>query len=215
MIPYTNILQNSEEWEQMRRIRPTASRFSEIITATKGDLSDSAKPYAIEIVTQQLFSTNPDQGWAGNVNTDNGHDREPAAREAFTLATGLPVELIGFCTTDDGFAGCSPDFMIRGPGGEYISGGELKCPLAKTHSKYLLEGVLPKAYVQQVHGSMYVTGLHEWRFVSYFPSLPLFEMTVHWDAYTDKLARAMDDFRILYAQVRRELAEKLKPSKAA
>ena len=212
MITYPDIIQGSEAWEALRRIRPTASRFDEIITAKTGAMSTSAKAYAGELVLQSQFKFDPDppQKFTGNANTDNGHEREEHARAAFAKKIGLPVVQMGFCTTDDHFVGCSPDGLLKNICGEYIAGLEIKCPITSTHAEYVLDGVLPAKYVQQVHGSMYVTGLRKWHFVSYFPTLPIFHIIVEWDAYTDKLAKAMDDFRILYNEVRAELLPKLK-----
>ncbi len=207
--------QKSEEWDNLRRIRPTASRLSEIFTAKKADLSSSAEKYAAEIVTQQMFDVNPDPpSFFGNANTENGNEREPAARGAFTALTGLPLQQVGFCVEDAGFYGCSPDALIPAPDGGFSAGFECKCPLAKTHVSYLVAGVLPDAYVQQVYGSMYITGLREWHFFSHFPTLPDFHLLVKWDdAYGAKMSKALDDFRILYAKTRVSILEKLQLKK--
>ena len=163
MITYPHVIQNSVAWEELRRLRPTASNASKIITAVKGDLSASARKYAIELATQSLFDSAPDPAkWTGNTHTDNGNEREQEAREAYTRLTGFPVEPLGFCTTDDSFVGCSPDGMVRGPYGAYLHGLEIKCPTSAVHVDYLLEGVLPPEYKQQVHTSLYVTGLNRW-----------------------------------------------------
>lgn len=206
MIPYPHIVQNSEEWETLRRVRPTASNASRIITAVKGDLSKSARDYAVKLATQSLFDSDPDPvKWTGNANTDNGNEREQEAREAYTALTGFAVEPLGFATTLDSFVGCSPDGMVRRPNGSYRHGLEIKCPTSAVHVDYLLEGVLPDEYKQQVHCSMYVTGLPEWHFFSYFPTLAPFHLIVYRDAYTDKLGAAMDEFRILYCKVKAEV----------
>jgi len=205
-------IQGSEEWENLRRIRPTASRFDEIATSVKGDLSKSAPIYAVEISTQQRFQFAPDPPkWIGNANTDNGQEREAQAREAFSSKTGLQVEQVGFCIEDCGFYGCSPDGLIKGADGEWIAGIEIKCPTSTIHMQRLIgESELPSNYVQQVHGSMIVTGLRTWYFVSYFPGLPLFMLKVEWNEYTDKLKRTLDDFRILYAETRKKVDERLR-----
>jgi len=206
MITYPDIIQGSENWEALRRLRPTASNASKIITAVKGDLSKSARDYAVKLATQSLFDSDPDPvKWTGNAHTDNGNDREQAAREAYTALTGFSVEPLGFCTTDDSFVGCSPDGMVRGPDGAYLHGLEIKSPTSAVHVDYLLGGELPEAYKQQVHCSLYVTGLDQWDFFSYFPTLAPFHLTVYRDAYTAKLGAAMDEFRILYCKVKAEV----------
>jgi len=208
MIEYPEIIQGSEAWEALRRIRPTASNADKIITAVKGDLSKSARDYAVKLATQSLFDSDPDPvKWTGNANTDIGNEREQEAREAYRRLTGYLVETLGFCTTSvpDTFVGCSPDGIVRGPDGGYIHGLEIKCPTSAVHVDYLLQGVLPPEYKQQVHCSMYVTGLDRWDFFSYFPTLKPFHLVVRRDTYTDKLGAAMDEFRILYVKVKAEV----------
>jgi hypothetical protein len=52
------------------------------------------------------------------------------------------------------------------------AGLEIKCPNLSTHVGYLLAGELPREYIPQVQGSMLVTGLSHWWFLSYYPNLP-------------------------------------------
>jgi len=51
---------------------------------------------------------------------------------------------------------------------------EIKCPLLKTHLRYLLDGKLPLDYFQQVQGSLYITGFDEWDFMSFYPGIKPF-----------------------------------------
>lgn len=206
--------QGGEIWDNLRRIRPTASRFSEIITPKEGKMSKSAANYAAELVMQSMFDADPDAGskWAGNSNTENGHEREDASRCLLSSITGRSFQKIGFITTDDGFIGCSPD-AVELAGDLIIEGGELKNPMGKTHAQWVLDGVLPDDHKVQVHCSMYVTGLRRWHFLSSFPSLQPLHLIVEWDDYTDKLAKAADDFRILYHKTKEKLISKLTPKK--
>lgn len=205
---YADLLQGSEQWDNERRIRPTASRFKEIVTPKTGELSASAKAYAVELVTQTKFRANPDPAdkWTGNAHTDNGHAREDDAAKEFERLTGHRTKKVGFVTDDSGFFGCSPDRLLI----DYPAGGELKCPMSKTHAGWLLAGGLPPEHAPQVHGSMFVTGFREWFFLSHFPGLPPHLVHVKWSSYTDKLARAMEDFAILYNETRDKLLPKLR-----
>ena len=74
--------------------------------------------------------------------------------------------------------------------------------MSTTHIEYLLGGELPPEYKQQVHCSMYVTGLDRWDFFSYFPTLAPLHLTIYRDKYTEKLGQAMDEFRIIYTEVK-------------
>jgi len=192
--------QGTPEWLQARCGRPTASRFSDIITAAKGDLSKSAKGYIRELIGQTFC---PEWSYIfKSADMQRGNDLEPEARESFAKATGLTVAQVGFCIRDDGITGCSPDGLITDAAGEYMAGLEIKCPSPKVHIGYVLDGGLPDDYKQQVHGSMAVTGLTEWHFWSYFPGMKPHHVIVHWDDYTEKLAASLDAFVADYKAAR-------------
>lgn len=200
---YPNVTQGSEEWFAMRKGIPTASQFSNIITAVTGQLSAGRHKYFTKLIAECFC---PEwQTFVGNKATDRGTEMEPEAREAFATHTGLTLQQVGFCLQENGVVGCSPDSLIVGPDGEYIGGLEIKCPYPETHIDYVVEGGLPDAYKQQVHGSMAVTGLNVWHFWSYFPGLRPHHVIVHRDAYTAKVEAAIDSFLIEYAAVREKV----------
>lgn len=185
---FADLVQGTDEWLQIRKGHPTASRFSDIITAAKGDLSKSFASYIRELIGECFC---PEfQYFTGNKFTELGKEMEPEAREAFAAETGLAVHQVGFCISDDGVSGCSPDGLIM-EGGVYVAGVEIKCPTPKVHVGYVLDGVLPDDYKQQVHGSMAVTGLNEWHFWSYLPGMRHFHTIVKRDEYTEKLAQSL------------------------
>lgn len=200
--------QGTEEWYNIRLGRPTASQFSRIITAAKGELSKSWKGYAIELIAECFvpFASS----FTGNSWTDRGTELEPEARAAFAEHTGFEVKTVGFVTRDDGIAGCSPDGLIYTPGGALEAGLEMKCPMAKTHVEYLVGGVLPDDYKQQVHGGMAITGLNHWHFWSYFPGMQPFHLVVERDDYTAKVEAAIDQFIIDYAALREQVIPKIR-----
>lgn len=195
MKAYRDITQGTPEWLQLRKGRPTASRFSDILTS-KGDVSKSSKGYIRELIGE-CFAPDFDY-WGGNRFTDRGTEVEPLARAAFSELTGATVEQVGFCIHDNGVMGCSPDGLLVDAEGEFYAGLELKCPTPKVHVGYVLDGVLPDDYKQQVHGSMVVTGLTEWHFMSFFPNMKPFHLLVGWDDYTEKLAESLGQFIAAY-----------------
>jgi hypothetical protein len=74
-------------------------------------------------------------------------------------------------------------------------GLEIKCPMLKTHMKYLINGKLPTEYFCQVQGSLYITGFETWDFMSYYPGLKPFLITVKRDEkFIEKLDKALDEF---------------------
>lgn len=209
---WNDLEQRTEQWFKVRAGRPTASNFDRIITPTGNDSSQWSS-YAIELCASCL---RPDEiAWEGNRHTDRGEELEPKARDLFTELTGLDVRQVGFVTRDDGIVGCSPDALIY-DGDEIVAGLELKCPLAKNHAAYLLAGVLPPEYKPQVHGSMAVTGLDEWWFMSYCPGLAPFKLKVERDEFTEKVSDALDRFLIFYAAERKRIIPiiEAKPTKA-
>ncbi len=225
-----NCLQNSEEWQAIRRGRPSASRFKDIITAAKGELSKSCTDYMHELIGECFV---PDWvEFAGNKFTDRGTELEPEARMHYAAMTGVEVTQVGFVTRKDEVVGASPDGLIAKPGidveadavydaaGRIINGldlfrhgVEIKCLSPKKHVSCIAAGVLPDDFRQQVHGSMAVTGLNSWDFFSYFPGLAPFLITVRRDDYTEKLSASLDAFLIEYAKVRTAVIPKLQLTK--
>lgn len=189
---FKDLEQGTDEWKAIRKGKPTASRFSDIITAAKGELSKSATGYIRELIGECFC---PEwEPWQGNIFMERGKELEAEAREAFKVQTGHKIETVGFVIADDNICGCSPDALITDDLGNYISGAEIKCPIPKTHVGYVMDGGLPDAYKQQVHGSMAVTGLKEWHFWSYFPGMRPHHIIIQRDEYTEKIAAALKDF---------------------
>lgn len=208
--------QGSEAWFNVRRGRPTASRFGDIITPAKGEYSKSAIRYMHEIIASRFITDTDDaSGFFGTRWTDRGTELEPEARAAFSAHTGLEVTQVGFCVREvngqDGLAGCSPDGLIPdNEAMEYVAGLEIKCPLPKEHVATVAGGKLPDDHKPQVHGSMVITGLPRWHFWSYCPGLRPFHCIVERDDFTDKVEAALDRFTIEYAALRDQILPNLR-----
>ena len=189
---WPDLLQGSEQWLAARVGKLTASNASKIITSG-GKLSAQRSAYMDELISDCFC---PGQNaWHGNANTDRGTAMEPLARADFETRLSISVEEVGFVTREDGVIGCSPDGLISRGNGNYIAGLEIKCPLPKTHLRYLLDGKLPDNYKPQVHFSMMVTGL-PWHFFSYCPGMKPLHLFIEPDAYTEKLQVMVEDFLI-------------------
>jgi hypothetical protein len=208
MIPYPAVEQNTPAWHALRRGVPTASGFDRILTAGgKVSALSTREAYIHELIAQQLVPWWVD--WDGNRYTERGKVMEPHARQAFVEITGHDVREVGFVTTDDGAVGCSPDGLIVCDGA-YVAGLEIKCPTPKVHVGWVLDGELPAEYRQQVHGSMAVTGLPEWHFLSWFPDLRPLHLIVRWDDYTSAMAAALRDFAEMHAVAKHKAHRLLK-----
>lgn len=179
----------SVDWMLARSGIPTASEFDALVTPDfKIRMGEMPTTYLSKKLAE-AWQGGPLPGF--NVfDMDQGRILEDEAKPWFELEYNQTVERVGFITTDDGRVGCSPDGLL----GE-DSGIEIKCPHAETHIRYLLNGGLPKDYAAQVHGSMFVTGRKEWKFLSYRRHFPALLITVERDAEIQKvLAHALSEF---------------------
>lgn len=157
-----HIVQGSEEWLQLRLGVATASNFDKIITST-GKESATLPKYALELATQCLISE-PEPSYK-NEAMQRGNDLEPIARQAYAEQTFSVVEEIAMFKSDCGNFGYSPDGLLGDDGLL-----EIKCPLATTHTKYLLDNKMPTDYWQQVQGGLWVSGRKYLDFCSFHPN---------------------------------------------
>jgi len=156
--------QGSPEWLEARKGVVTGSRFKDVITPAKAELSKSSKSYMYELVAERMGAT---VSFYQNEHMQRGNDLEPDARTAYEFMKDTTVDEVGFCLHDSKLIGVSPDGLIGEDGGI-----EIKCPKETTHISYLDKGELPLIYKPQVQGCMWVTGRKWWDFMSYHPDLP-------------------------------------------
>lgn len=168
-----NIEQGTEEWLELRKGLVTGSRFKDVITPAKGELSKSSKNYMYELVAERMGAT---VNFYQNEHMQRGNELEPDARTAYEFVKDAVVEQVGICIHDNGMIGVSPDGLVGKDGGL-----EIKCPKETTHIGYLDGGELPLIYKPQVQGSMWITGRKWWDFMSYHPDLPPLIIRVHRD----------------------------------
>lgn len=158
--------QRSEAWFQARLGKATASRFHDIMaTGRAGQPLSGWKNYKAELVIERLTGKALDNFQSKEMLW--GIDTEPLARLFYTLNTGNTVEETGFFEHATLAAGASPDGLI----GE-LGGLEIKCPNPATHIETLHTKQVPRQYVAQVQGSMWITGRKWWDFVSFDPRMP-------------------------------------------
>lgn len=162
-----DVEQGSEQWHKLRLGIPTASKFGEIISPKKLQPSKSAETYMYKLLAEWIIGQPCDMG--SNKFMDRGTGLEPEARKMYELIYGVRVKQIGFCTTDDGRVGYSPDGFI-GENGLL----EIKNPMAPTHVKYLLDPQsLYEEYKLQVQGGLFVTGRDWADIISHNPAMPM------------------------------------------
>jgi hypothetical protein len=165
-----DLQQGTPEWFAARLGIPTASSFSRLITST-GARSKSLEGYAAELAAEVFAGKSLDQFDGNNAWMERGKVLEAEAVELYQFITDADVQRVGFCTNDEATAGCSPDALV-GDGG----GLEIKCLKAESHIAalhyYQKHGKCPSGYVQQVQGSLLVTGRAWWDLCFYHPDVP-------------------------------------------
>jgi hypothetical protein len=179
--------QGTAAWLQARLGVPSASRFGDIVTPAKLDLATGASKYLDELLAEWMLGAPlPDMRSAWML---RGEELQGEAAAAYTLLTDHEMRAPGFCMTDDGRYGATPDGMIGDDGCV-----ELKCPSPAVHVRYLRGGQVPQEYVPQVLGQLLVTGRAWCDFVSYYPGLPLLVVRTERDERLAKLAQTLDAF---------------------
>lgn len=197
---FYDVVQGSEEWRRLRMGVPTASEFHRILTAG-GKPSKSAEPYMFELLGELMMGRPmdaPSFPWM-----QRGNDLESDAANWYELQRDTATQIVGFCTTDDGLIGASPDRLVGDDGLL-----ELKCPKPETHVRYLLfpQRGVDGEYKVQVQGQLYVTERAWCDVVSYHPEIPSVIVRVERDEeYIAKLDAALHAFCEQLAMAKAEL----------
>jgi putative phage-type endonuclease len=173
-------VQGTQEWLKCRAGIPSSSNFDMIVT-TKGERSKQAEKYMFRLAGERLTGM-PEETYQSAAMA-RGVEMEEEARSFYELTNDVKVEQVGFCVTDDGLVGCSPDGLVGEDGMV-----EIKCPLLATCVSYLLNKNIDKEYFQQLQGQLYVTGRKWVDIISYYPALkPLVIRVERDDAFLKKL----------------------------
>lgn len=198
-----DIPQGSDSWLEARRGIVTASTVGKLLTATgKVANNDTSRglteTLALERITGRVQTLPP------TFDMRRGTALEDDARDVYAERYG-PVREVGFGRIDEDISfGASPD----GLAGEGVGGLEIKCPKPGTHFRTILEGVVPRIYLPQIHANMLVFDAEWWDFMSHDPGQPPFVKRVNrdprWDnTITEAAHRAEVEIRALTDQYRR------------
>ena len=190
--------QYSDEWWGLRTI-PTSSGFSRIVKAD-GKASTQRKAYLYKLAAFRLTGIR-NEGFQSKA-METGHDHEEISRMIYAMETESIVEQVGFCVSDCGRWGASPDGLVGEDGCL-----ELKNPEAHTHLEWLDGGKLPAKHWHQVQGQLLTTSRPWCDFCSYSPKLPLFIVRVtRDDIFCDMLEAAL----IKFCEELDDICEKIK-----
>lgn len=169
MIVVQHMVQGTDAWIRARLGVLTASQVVKLVTPT-GKLSGQRSALAAALAAESVLGE-PVDDFGGTYWTDRGSALEDEAGGYFALQTGHDPIAVGFVYRDESkTCGASPDWLVK-DGDDWACGVEVKCPKAATHVEYLMDAKATK-YTPQVQFSLWVTGLPQWWFMSYFPGLP-------------------------------------------
>jgi len=193
--------QYDETWWRVRRGVPTASCADKVLTS-QGKPSKQQDKYIFDLIADSCDASPDVSIGYQSAAMARGLEMEPEARKYYEFARGVTVTEVGFCITDDGRFGCSPDGLVESCGGV-----EIKCPSKSTQIDYLLADRVPTKYIPQVHWSMAVTGRSWWDFLSYSDGLPKLLIRVVASDYTKKMKNEMFAFWNVYQTRLKEIQE--------
>jgi putative phage-type endonuclease len=157
-------VQGTPAWLAARAGRVTASMISNVLMKPE---TAGFRDYQAQLVAE-ILTGKPQGSDYTNIHMQFGSETEPLARSAYEAETGFSVDEVGLCihpTIER--AGASPDGLVGNSGLV-----EIKCPKVGTHLAYLIAGVVPAGYKNQMMWQMACTGLDWCDFVSFRPDLP-------------------------------------------
>jgi putative phage-type endonuclease len=201
---YFNVEQGSEEWVKLRLGVPTASDCTMIMTPKKMELSKQSDKLIARLISEKLSPYLPERAETFSSRAmEWGKQTEEEARRFYAMERNVTVMNGGFCLSDDGRIGCSPDGVV---GEDGIL--ELKAPNPSTHVEYLMEGGVPFDYMPQIHFQLIVTGCKWVDFMSYAQGLPPLLVRVEPGLYTEQLKKLLyDEFLPRFDEVLARFAE--------
>lgn len=159
-----NIQQNSEEWEQLRLGKVTASNFGTIMANDGGAFGEPAKRYALQLALEIINNQKAEYSFT-NQHMERGHEQEPIARMLYENEYFIDVTNGGFF--DCGDYGDSPDGLVNDDG--VI---EIKSVIASTHYATLKRNSFDPSYKWQLIGHLDCTGRDWVDFISYCSDFP-------------------------------------------
>jgi len=187
---HDNIIQNSDEWFDIRRGKITSSMFGTILSKPRkkidkeaGKMSKSAETYMHNLVAEVLTGITQDMQLS---QFEWGKEYEAEARDAYELETFTQVKEIGFIEANEGKfkgrIGASTDGLIGDKGMLEIKNPENSA----IHVKYMSTGEIPKGYKIQMYGGLWISDRDWCDFVSYDPRIARLDKRIYIKRFTRK-----------------------------
>jgi exodeoxyribonuclease (lambda-induced) len=163
-----NMAQGSEEWNEVRRGKITASKMSCVISA-----GEARSTYMNKLISQ-IITGDIEPHFCSQA-MKWGIEKEPLALDIYGAVNGVSVQLVGFVEKNN-FIGVSPDGMLED------GLVEVKCPNTETFIEYFKKGTLPAKYKAQVNCQMWVCEKSWCDFVVYDPRI----VKGYWEVRVDR-----------------------------
>lgn len=198
---YSEIIQGTEAWFDVRAGIPTSSQFSTVMSKGRGkEPSKSRRTYMMKLLGERMTGEPMDS--FTNAHMERGKEMEEEARLAYEFQQGVECEQIGFIKNHG--AGSSPDSLIDSSGML-----EIKTKLPHLQLEVLEQDRLPPDHAKQVYGQLWIAEREWCDFVSYWPKLPLFVKRVYRnEKIISEIAEAVkqfnDELNELEAQIKQK-----------
>lgn len=206
---FHKVEQGTDEWHRLRAGKLTASDFHIVCKRLKnGEFSKAAKDLATKKALERIAGTSLDAYDSDTYAMRRGRELEVVARSLYMIKEGVDVKEVGIAI--NGNLGASPDGVVGDNGDK---GLEIKCfyDAEKVYSIIVDRDIGDVIY--QVQGSMLVTGMNEWDFVLYVPSLEAAGLDYtrlsfkRDDELIAKMQESFDEFETLVSELQQRIVE--------
>jgi hypothetical protein len=193
--------QGDETWVSARLGIITASNMSMIVTPT-GDKSDQSGKLMNRLLAEEITGRNCET-FKGDIHTARGKEFESEAVARFALTTDEEITTVGFCTTDDGRLGCSPDRFVGTQ-----EGLEVKTGNPDIMVELYLSEKLEQKHRPQTQACLYITGRKRWHTMLYTPDMkPIIITAVRNEPYITTMCGLIERFHSAMAEKKKRLIE--------
>ncbi len=150
-----DIEQGSFEWHCLRQGKVTGTTLKSALGTPKVQHTLACRLVAERMTEPKIDDINVES-------ISHGRELEPIGRKAVIEETGLQFSETGMLLSDElEHFGFSPDGIYE-ENGVVVGGLEIKCPNSKKHVEYLLEGGVPKEYIDQVKSPFVLSDEVQW-----------------------------------------------------
>lgn len=161
---WINVEQNTQEWEELRLGKITASQFGAVINESTSLVGKTARDYALKLALERIKGSKS-VNQVKTFHMKRGHEQEPIAKALYESQYFYTVDNGGFY--DCGFYGDSPDGRIADNG--LI---EIKSVTAPVQYETLIRNSYDSVYHWQIIGHLYCSGREWCDYASYCADFP-------------------------------------------